>query len=65
MSGKVYVSGPMTGVVDFNRPAFALAQERLEAEVGLKCKFVAPKDGIQKNEQETRRSARALPQLRR
>ncbi len=43
MSGKVYVSGPMTGVVDFNRPAFALAQERLEAEVGLKCNFVAPK----------------------
>ena len=28
---RVYISGPMTGVDDFNRPAFRAAAERLQA----------------------------------
>ena len=28
---RAYISGPMTGVADFNRPAFREAAERLEA----------------------------------
>jgi hypothetical protein len=32
MKNRTYVSGPMTGIADFNRPAFNAAADRLRAQ---------------------------------
>lgn len=43
--GKVYIAGPMTGIRDFNYPAFFAAEERFNAKAGWTAINPARNDG--------------------
>ncbi|GKV89312.1 DUF4406 domain-containing protein [Pectobacterium carotovorum] len=47
---KIYISGPMTGIADFNRPAFNSVAEKITANGHAALNPAALPDGLEQSE---------------
>ncbi|WP_225182129.1 DUF4406 domain-containing protein [Pectobacterium aroidearum] len=47
---KVYISGPMTGIADFNRPAFNAAAEKITTDGHVALNPASLPDGLEQSE---------------